>query len=206
MLNNRIPSLFKKYQGSNSRTANILISAREHVLRFCSADYRKQTRVPYTRRWRTLDNQRPDIILVISGSNNETMPCNPQTMEKKSNGYNASAREQFNPGSARLTRLANKFQIPAPSPLPISLDPSNLHLYSMQQSSSSHTDLLEEKGKKERKKEEKKREESLEKISTRIRLKYGAKRVVAVSRRCCWWRSIWRPHCPPSPSPPCTRE
>lgn len=126
--------------------------------------------------------------------------------KKKSHGYNASAREQFNPGSARLTRLANKFQIPAPSPLPISLDPSNLHLYSMQQSSSSHTDLLEEKGKEERKKEEKKREESLEKISTRTRLKYGAKRVVAVSRRCCWWRSIWRPHCPPSPSPPCTRE
>lgn len=77
--------------------------------------------------------------------------------KKKSHGYNASAREQFNPGSARLTRLANKFQIPAPSPLPISLDPSNLHLYSMQQSSSSHTDLLEEKGKKERKKEEKKK-------------------------------------------------
>lgn len=75
--------------------------------------------------------------------------------KKKSNGYNASAREQFNPGSARLTRLANKFQIPAPSPLPISLDPSNLHLYSMQQSSSSHTDLLEEKGKKERKKRKK---------------------------------------------------
>ena len=35
----------------------------------------------------------------------------------------------------------------------------------------------------------------MEKISTRRRLKYGAKRVVAVSRQ-CWWRSIWRPHCP----------